>query len=251
MTKVVPSQIVALIDRVYPSAQSAPDMKVYSGDAAILAAIINLVDDVPVELLTISGEDYTGLVVGLESMGAAIDRWNHRGGDEPPRNYDGKSPLYLVRAALGKCQDEQPAPSTSDLGFVRDAALRESIRLDISSASEALHRSDFKAATVLSGSAIEALLLWTLQNAGQIGPVTGMKSGAKGSPEGWTLAQLIEGAGMLNLIRPETALQCSQARDFRNLIHPGKSQRLSVTCDRGTALAALAGAELVSRDLKS
>lgn len=101
-----------------------------------------------------------------------------------------------------------------------------------------------------AGSAIEALLLWRLQDAGQTGPVSGMKTGAKGSPEGWTLAQLIEAAGMLGFIKPETAQQCNQARDFRNLIHPGKSQRLSVTCDRGTALAALAGAELVSRDLK-
>jgi hypothetical protein len=177
-------------------------------------------------------------------------RWNHRGGDDPPRTYDGKSPVYLVRAALSKCADERPAPGTTDLAFVGDTALRESIRLDISSASEALHRSDFKASTVLAGSAIEALLLWSLQNAGQTGPIAGMKTGAKGPPEGWALAQLIEAAGMLNLIKPETVQQCGQAKDFRNLIHPGKSQRLSVTCDRGTALAALAGAELVSRDLK-
>jgi hypothetical protein len=249
MTKVVPSQVVALIDHAYPTAKSTPNMPVYSGDAAILAAIINLVDDIPIELLTISGADYTHLVVGLESMGAAIDRWNHHGTDQPPRTYDGKSPVYLVRDALSKCPDERPALGTTDLAFVSDAPLRESIRLDISSASEALHRSDFKASTVLAGSAIEALLLWSLQRAGQTGPVTGM-TGAKGSPEGWTLAQLIGAAAMLGLIKPETAQQCSQARDFRNLIHPGKSQRLSVTCDKGTALAALAGAELVSRDLK-
>jgi hypothetical protein len=93
MTKVVPTQVVALIDRAYPSAP--PDMPVYSADAAILAAIIKLVDYIPVELLTISGADYTGLVVGLESMRAAIDRWNHRGENDRPRTYDGKSPVYL------------------------------------------------------------------------------------------------------------------------------------------------------------
>jgi hypothetical protein len=95
-------------------------MKVYSGDAAILASIINLVDDTPIELLAISGADYTGLVVGLESMGAAIDRWNHRGGDDPPRTYDGKSPVYLVRDALSKCPDERPAPGTTELVFITD-----------------------------------------------------------------------------------------------------------------------------------
>ena len=250
MTKVVPAQVVALIDHVYPSAKSTPNMPVYSADAAILAAIINLVDDIPVELLTISGADYTGLVVGLESMGAAIDRWNHHGTDQPPRMHDGKSPVYLVRDALSKCPNERPAPGTTELAFITDTGLRESIRLDISSASETLHRSDFKAATVLAGSAIEALLLWSLQKAGQTGPIASMKTGAKGPPESWMLAQLIEAAGLLGSIKPETAQQCNQARDFRNLIHPGKSQRLSISCDRGTALAALAGAELVARDLK-
>jgi hypothetical protein len=105
-------------------------------------------------------------------------------------------------------------------------------------------------ATVLAGSAIEALLLWSLQSAGHTNPIKGMKTGAKGPPENWTLAQYIEATELLRLIKPETAQQCSQARDFRNLIHPGKGQRLSAACDRGTALAALAGAELVTRDLK-
>jgi hypothetical protein len=98
----------------------------------------------------------------------------------------------------------------------------------MSSAAEALDRSDFKASTVLAGSAIEALLLWSLQDAGQTGPVAAMTTRPRGSPEGWELYQLIEATELLGLIKPETATQCSQARDFRNLIHPGRSQRLSV-----------------------
>jgi hypothetical protein len=250
MTKVVPSQVIAFIDSIYPKVNDNPRMDVYSRDAAILSAIINLVDNLPIELLTIGGADYTGLVVALASMREAIDRWTHRGGDDPPSTYDGKSPVYLVRNALSKCPDQRPAPGTTELAYVTDVALRESIRLDISSASDALHRSDFKAATVLAGSAIEALLLWALQKGQITGPLNGMKTGAKGPPENWVLAQLVEAAQTLKLIKPETVQQCSQARDFRNLIHPGRSQRLSVSCDRGTALAALAGAELVARDLK-
>jgi hypothetical protein len=85
MTKVVPSQIVSFIDRIYPTAKSTPNMTVYSADSAVLAAIIDLADDVPIELLTISGDDYANYVFGLEAMQAAIDRWNYRGGDDPPR----------------------------------------------------------------------------------------------------------------------------------------------------------------------
>jgi len=226
-------------------------MSVASVDAGILASIINLVDDIPVELLTISGDDYTGLVVGLEAMGAAIERWNFRGGDDPPRTFDGKNPVYLVRDALSKCPDERPAPGTTDLAFITDDGLRESIRLDISSAFDALHRSDFKAATVLAGSAIEALLLAAVQGRGHTSPPPGMKNNRKGGPENWDLSQFIEAATLLGLIKPETGEQAARAKNFRNLIHPGRAQRMSESCDRGTALAALAGVELVSRDLQS
>jgi hypothetical protein len=58
MTKVVPPQTVSLIDRFYPSAKTTPSMAVFSGDSAVLGAIINLVDDLPIELLTITGDDY-------------------------------------------------------------------------------------------------------------------------------------------------------------------------------------------------
>jgi hypothetical protein len=87
MTKAVPSQVIAFIDHVYPDVDKAPDLRVYASDAAILAAIIDLAKSIPLELLTINGDDYTGYVFGLESMKAAIDRWNYRGGDESPRTH--------------------------------------------------------------------------------------------------------------------------------------------------------------------
>ena len=100
MTKVVPSQVISLIDRVYPNANKTPDMKVYSADAAVLAAIIELAANIPDELLTISGDDYAKYVFGLKSMSAAIDRWNYLGGDDPPANLRSKeSHLFGPRGA--------------------------------------------------------------------------------------------------------------------------------------------------------
>ncbi|MHC2467583.1 hypothetical protein ACVIHD_006595 [Bradyrhizobium embrapense] len=58
MTKVVPSQIVSFIDRIYPTAKSNPNMSVYSADSPVLGAIIDLADDLPIELLTMSGDEY-------------------------------------------------------------------------------------------------------------------------------------------------------------------------------------------------
>jgi len=68
--------------------------------------------------------------------------------------------------------------------------------------------------------------------------------------EDWNLGEYIDAATVLRLIKPDTGVQASIAKDFRNLIHPGRAQRLAVSCDRGTALAALAGVELVARDLR-
>jgi hypothetical protein len=168
----------------------APDMAVSSNDAAVLAAIIRLADDIPTELLTIGGADYTNFIFGLESMRSAVDRWNYRGGDDPPRTHEQKSPVYLVREALCKCPDQNPSPQTTALTFISDLPLRESIRLDISNAHSALHANDYKTATVIAGSAIEALLLWAIQDKGVTGPIAGMNRRTKGLPEVWHLSDL-------------------------------------------------------------
>jgi hypothetical protein len=247
MSKVVPSQVISFIDSVWPAVP--PDMPVYAVDAAILLSIIDLVDDIPVELLTISGDDYTDLVFSLESLGQAVDHWNQRGTDNPPRTLRQKSPVYLLREALKKCRDEYPSFETTELIFVDDDALRNSVRLDISGSSNALHRNDFKAATVLAGAAIEALLLWALQSKGITAPLPDMTTKPKDAPDNWFLHQFIEAAQKLDFLKTETVTQTKQAQNFRNLIHPGRVQRKAQSCDRGTALAAMSTVELVARDL--
>jgi hypothetical protein len=248
MTKVVPSQIVSFIDRIYPAAKSTPGMPVYSADAGVLGAIIDLADDLPIELLTLSGDDYANYVFGLEAMQAAIDRWNYRGGDDRPRNHDGKSPIYLVREALSKCPDQNPSPQTTALAFISDRQLADSIRLDIDSATNALHRNDFKGATVLGGAAMEALLLWKIRDVGITSPITGMRKNIKQSPEDWFLEDYITASELRGLIKPDTVEQARLAQNYRNLIHPGRAVRLVQTCNRGTAFGALAAVHLIVAD---
>jgi hypothetical protein len=213
-----------------------------------LRAIIDLTEDLPIELLTISGDDYVTYVFGLESMQEAIDRWNARGGDESPRAYKKASPVYLVRQALSKCLDQNPPARTTELAFIPDRDLAESIRLDIHSATEALHRNDFKGATVLSGSAMEALLLWKIRSIGISSPTPNMRKNAKPSPEDWSLEDYITVAETKTLIKPDTAKQARLAQNFRNLIHPGRTVRLSQTCNRGTAYGALSAVHLIASD---
>jgi hypothetical protein len=78
----------------------------------------------------------------------------------------------------------------------------------------------------------------------------GKISTPKPSYEEWDLHQYIEVAADLGLIEPaDTLPQLRLAKDFRNLIHPGRSIRLARACDRPTALAAVAGLGFLIRDL--
>ena len=111
----------------------------------------------------------------------------------------------------------------------------------------------------MAGSAIEALLLWALEEntrpidrgrAGQALAAAGVFSKKPGSNiHRWELGQFIEISVHLNIIDADTAIQTRLAQNFRNLIHPGRAIRLGQTCDRGTALSAVAAVELISRDL--
>lgn len=251
MSRVVPSQIVEMIDQSFPDIGQRFSLPFNHETVGVLTAIVRLVGEIPTELLTISGADYSNLACGVEVVRNSAEFWQKSGrGETAQPGLRGKNALTLIREALVKCPDQMPTQSTAELLFVTDAELRESIRLDISGAFGALHRGDYKAATVLAGSAIEALLLWALQDRGLTSPPSGMATNPKGAPENWVLAQYIEVARTIGLIKQETGEQADRARDFRNLIHPGKAQRLAVSCDKGSALAALAGVELVARDLK-
>jgi hypothetical protein len=118
---------------------------------------------------------------------------------------------------------------------------------------------EWKAATVLAGSSVEALLLWDLQNRRPLAQVnaavTTLVAGKvlhKQPPtdlEDWALHQYLEVSAQIPTIEPDTAKEVRLAKDFRNLIHPGRSQRLGTICDRGTSLACVAALEHVVRDL--
>jgi hypothetical protein len=249
MPRVVPSEVVGLIERIFPSVGTADQMLVSPAHAPILAAVVRLTDSIPRELIQISGGDYSDLILGLEGLQYIVDLWRERGGVDVPQRIEGVSPVVLVHRALCKCPDQTPAVGTTDLPQISDVDLRRSIRQDMDSAAISLHSGDYKSATVMAGAAVEALLLWSIQNKASAGAVVGLTPKPTGSPEGWGLADYIDVAKRLSLIEADTATQAGLGRNFRNLIHPGKAARTNVTCDRGTAHAALAAMELVARDV--
>jgi hypothetical protein len=242
MARIVPSQIVALIDQNQTAAQS-PTLSVSHASVAALTAIVRLIDELPTEFLTISGMDYSDLVCGVEAIRNSVAFWQHKGvGQIGAADIRGKNILVILRQVLAKCPDQTPSVATAELVFIADGVLRDSIRLDISTATSAFHNGEWKAATVLAGAAAEALLLWAVTNAPGLSTLATKPTG---SPDVWGFGDYIGVATSLNLIKSNTAQQAGLAKSFRNLIHPGRSE----VCDRATALTALAAVECIVRDL--
>jgi hypothetical protein len=246
MARVVPSQVVAFIDQNIGDPRSSR-LTVSHDSVAGLTAIARLIDELPTELLTTSGTDYSDLVCGVEAIRNSVAFWQHKGvGEIGVMGIRGKNILLILREALVKCPDQNPSPATAELTFISDGVLRDSVRLDISTATSALHNGEWKAATVLAGAAAEALLLWAVTNAPGLATLVQKPQGA---PEQWGLGDYIKVAISLNLIKSNTEKLADLAKNFRNLIHPGRAQRLGQVCDRATALTALAAVECIVRDL--
>jgi len=257
MSRVVPSQIVVLIDRILsgmPASAGPHARNLSTSQAPEISAVIDLISELPDEFLVLSGDEYSHYRVDINTLRDLLSLWKS---SQPVGIINRQAEktiqsLNRLQRLLTKCPDETPSPSTAALAFIHDADLRDSIRNDISAANRALHDGLWKAATVLAGGATEALLLWAIAEKKSTSDIENARIAvaplAK-DPNSWGLDGYIKVARHLALIEDETVTQADLAREFRKLIHPGRAARLAKVCDRGTALSALAAVELVVRDL--
>jgi hypothetical protein len=268
MPRVVPSRVVALMEALFPPFLSSAS-ETYEGPNAQqampvsyrgqLEAVLTLLEQIPEELITLEGEDYTNLLASIAAIRSILKTWQtyHKHDLNPIPGISSLNPVVVIHHALARCPDEFPGPGTAELRFLQPDDLRENLRLDISTANRALTNGEWKAATVLSGAVVEALLLWKIQQyepakmqtAIDSLPDNSLKGRLNKNPEKWDLHAYIEVTAALGVISPGTAKQARLAKDFRNLIHPGRAARTGQVCDRGTALSAMAAVEHVVRDL--
>lgn len=258
--RVVPSDVIGLIRRLFPANTFNLETRLaFSvGHRPHFVTILAVVMQIPAELLTFSTEDYIAFQSAISSMSAQVDYWVTRGDQAFDVTPGFKTdPVTLLYNLLAKCPDEAPASGTTGLNFIEDEILRQDLRTDKSDADRALSNGEWKAATVLFGGLIEALLLWAnqkresqvsaaLSNIQKRGVVLGR---ANRPIEDWSLHEYIEVAAEIGIVAEDTAKQCRLAKGFRNLIHPGAEQRRSEKCGKPEALSAAAGAEHVVRDL--
>lgn len=267
MPRVVPSAIIAAIDRMFdfPAKEAGGQNVSRALDgrrSGQVAAVIQLAERIPDELLQLGPEDYAGYVAALETLKSAVRTWTAQGlGAYVPDHVPGFGKLHaltLLRQLLHKCPDEFPPASVAEMRFIRDRKLREMLRRDFGAAGRAVVNAEWKAATVLAGSVMEALLLWKLEAKRSLSLTTARSLHAAGvvktkqlpgsDLENWKLEILIKVAEAMKVITADTASLCQQVRGFRNLIHPSKAQRKQ-DCHRGTAFAAIAGVECVVSEL--
>jgi hypothetical protein len=253
----MPSQVVQTIDVWFPHAAKNQPNPWGGGDTSALLGVLNLLKDVPDELLIQESADYSDLILAksaIEDFLAHTRARGNVGGMSPVRGFDA---ITVIRRVLAKCPDEYPPSPTTELLFINDPRLRENIRRDLGAVNRALHNAEWKAANVLAGAVIEALLHWRLQESDFQALVTALvKSGTlKSNPDNdinrWELRHFIEVAEHLDLLKRDTCSAARLAQNFRNLIHPGREARLVQTCNRGTAHSAVGTLEHVIEDLTS
>ena len=267
MARITPSVVARAIENTYPWASERADGKGGSVEilgpdqSATIGMILALVDAIPDELLPFDTDGYLAIVAGVGAMRSALQNWSsgaHPGflvQLRPLVAIGGEQPVVAILKALRRCPDEAPNQSTSGVNFVADEQARRSIRTDMSVAHRALGNGEYKAATVLAGSVIEALLLWALKRlekknlASSIHEANGKRAERKGQPvskkepEYWTLAEFIDVASAATIIDETTATNLRLSNDYRNLIHPGRVLRSGDDASLATALSALGGME--------
>lgn len=263
MSTAVPSQVVEYIDTRYPQAEK-PDFWLAIEHAPVIAHLLALVESIPTHLVTLQGVAVAEFGEVISAMRVALNRWNTGEKNYVFKDIPGRRqthPVALLRKHLSSLHDEGAEPTTNQLPFISDIAFRDALRRDLGSIDRCIQNGEWKAATVLGGSVVEALLLYALHEYGKtnssalqstIQSLQASRTLQNAPPHNldeWVLHQLTEVSAAVSLIQNQTAAQCRIAKSFRNLIHPGRAARLAQQCDRGTALSALAAVEHVIRDL--
>jgi hypothetical protein len=167
MHRVVPSQVANFILQGFPWLRSGNTCGHLAREhAGFAAGLIELIDAIPDELIALNGAEYTEFFYSVAAIRQQLGVWQHQQNPNLP-TYLGVAfrnlhPITIIHNALLKCPDQYPVASTAELAFISDATLREDLRIDISAVGRALSNGEWKAATVLAGSVLEALLLWAL-----------------------------------------------------------------------------------------
>ncbi|MDL2409974.1 hypothetical protein PY650_31030 [Rhizobium calliandrae] len=236
MAAVLPSQIVVAIEYMFGSARNELDGNgVRHSYQNEVRCLLELLESVPRDLIALPFNEYVELTRCRAALSAAVAKWAI-GDISPAYAVMGKDAVERIRLLMSKCGDEVP-PKEPILAFIAEDGIRTPIEDKIRAAWTDFSANEWMGATVFAGAALEGMLHWALKD--RVNDVNGIR-----------LAKMIEEARKYDLIGEEAKQQAKLAKDARNLIHPGRTDRSGNTCTRATALTAFAAVYRVSDDLK-
>jgi hypothetical protein len=235
VTDVFPSQIVEYIDGSFP-ADSFQDENLLLNHHIIapLSALLALIDKVPQHLIALDRSDFALLTTTKAFVSIALResaRLRFKSSSHMPYRLIGpnrRNAVLSIRDLFAKCSDEAPHPKTAGLAFLTDDDLRASLRADLDQADRAMRDGHWKSATVLAGAVAEALLLWSVRRDWKMIEPTLEKKLQSRELEEWDLKDYVAVAHRAKIISEEACKQCELCREFRNLIHPGRENRLGL-----------------------
>ncbi len=207
MPRIVPSQVVAAIDRLFGPSRNELDVEMIGfAQRDNVRTLLLLLRQVPNELITTPFADYTEYLQCQSSLTSALSIWDAAGQGPPVRNASGKDPVERIRRILAVCPDEN-LPPYPDLGFIPDNAARANVQQDIRAAWIDFRSEEWKGATVFATVALEALLFWALKGHADVQQPEQL--------DRQYLRDYINQAERLRVIAKETAEQARLATDAR------------------------------------
>lgn len=235
-----PSEIIQAIDALFgPSRNELDSLAIKHFHQVEVRTLLSLLDDMPRELLRMPAVDLVEFTRCRAVLAAVVARWSF-GDTQPSPNVGSRDPVERIRRLLAQCPDELPPPEP-ELMFIADENLRAGIEDRIRAAWTSFKVEEWIGATVLAGTALEALLLWMIKHT---------DTTSSQDFDQLHLAQLIHELTKRKLLSDEAAGQARLAKDARNLMHPGRASRSGSECSKATALTALAGVYRVADEFK-
>ena len=163
--------------------------------------------------------------------------------------------LLYLRKAIGRLEiaaeedDSTPVTESRDFTYIGDNSLRTILVRDYADAQRTFITAAWKATIILSGGAIEAILLDQLRK-DEGAARAASKAPKQNDLSRWDLADLISVAVELKVVGPGVDKLSHSVREYRNLVHPGNEVRNRLTVGKEEARIALEILNMVDRELR-
>ena len=157
--------------------------------------------------------------------------------------------LGAVKSKLSTAS-AMPVLVSKDFSFIQDIKLRNILTRDYGEIQKSMISGSHKAAIILSGGSIEAVLL-DLLNEDESAARASSKAPTEPNLDKWHLNDLIEVAVDTSAVAGEIAKLSHSVRQYRNLIHPGVEVRGDLKVEPEEAKIAVEVLNILIRELST